>query len=34
MGLPPQKREAEREDRGRKLREALTYNTRQGGTLD
>ena len=29
-----QKREAEREDRGRKLRDALTYNTRQGGTLD
>ena len=29
-----QKREAEREDRGRKLRDALTYNTRQRGTLD
>ena len=29
-----QKREAEREERGRKLRDALTYNTRQGGTLD
>lgn len=29
-----QKQEAEREDWGRKLRDALTYNTRQGGTLD
>ena len=29
-----QKQEAEREERGRKLRDALTYNTRQGGTLD
>lgn len=29
-----QRREAEREERGRKLRDALTYNTRQGGTLD
>ena len=28
------KQEAEREERGRKLRDALTYNTRQGGTLD
>ena len=29
-----QKQEAGREDRGRRLRDALTYNTRQGGTLD
>lgn len=29
-----QKREAEREDRGRKLRDALTYSTRENGTLD
>ncbi len=29
-----QVREAEREERGRKLRDALTYNKRQGGTLD
>ncbi len=29
-----QKRETEREERGRKLRDALTYNMRQGGTLD
>ena len=29
-----QKQEAEREERSRKLRDALTYNTRQGGTLD
>jgi len=29
-----QKQEAEREERGRKLRDALTCNTRQGGTLD
>jgi Ti-type conjugative transfer relaxase TraA len=29
-----QKQEAEREERGRKLRETLTYTTRQGGTLD
>lgn len=29
-----QQQEAEREERGRKLRDALTYSTRQGGTLD
>jgi Ti-type conjugative transfer relaxase TraA len=29
-----QKREAEREERARQVKDALTYNTRQGGTLD
>lgn len=29
-----QRREAEREERGRKLRDVLTYSTRQNGTLD